>query len=140
MARQLKRWESPRKEGRNDKGRGGSARQRQRKKQFQALRKKLKQQSDGQDNKNQTKKREADLLPFSFGRQQLDWIGQSTVHTTPEPFFGLAKAISRKQTTLSLRLFSASYRLRFEHFVPICPKGVVGRGKSQRVKPFLEID
>jgi hypothetical protein len=45
MARQLKRWESPRREGRNDKGKGGSARQRQRRKQFQALRQKLKDQS-----------------------------------------------------------------------------------------------
>ncbi len=38
----LKRWESPRKQGRNDKGKGGSARQRQLKKQQQMLRKKLK--------------------------------------------------------------------------------------------------
>ncbi|MDX2242678.1 MAG: hypothetical protein NW224_18475 [Leptolyngbyaceae cyanobacterium bins.302] len=45
MSRQLKRWESPRREGRNDKGRGGAARQRQRRKQFQALRQKLKEQS-----------------------------------------------------------------------------------------------
>lgn len=42
MARQLKRWESPRKEGRNTKGKGGSARQRQRRKQLQHLRQKLK--------------------------------------------------------------------------------------------------
>ena len=42
MTQRLKRWESPRKEGRNDKGKGGSARQRQKKKQFQMLRKKLK--------------------------------------------------------------------------------------------------
>jgi len=54
MARQLKRWESPRREGRNDKGRGGSARQRQRKKQFQTLRQKLKDQSQDQ-NKSQPK-------------------------------------------------------------------------------------
>lgn len=40
---QLKRWESPRREGRNDKGRGGSARKRQLKKQRQMLRQKLKQ-------------------------------------------------------------------------------------------------
>ena len=39
----LKRWESPRREGRNDKGRGGSARARQLKKQAQMLRKKLKE-------------------------------------------------------------------------------------------------
>ena len=32
MARILKRWESPRREGRNHKGKGGSARQRQLKK------------------------------------------------------------------------------------------------------------
>jgi hypothetical protein len=38
----LKSWESPRKQGRNDKGKGGSARQRQLKKQQQMLRKKLK--------------------------------------------------------------------------------------------------
>ncbi|MBD1910467.1 MULTISPECIES: hypothetical protein [unclassified Leptolyngbya] len=41
MAQYLKRWESPRREGRNDKGRGGSARQRQLRKQFKALKKKL---------------------------------------------------------------------------------------------------
>lgn len=38
----LKRWESPRREGRNDKGKRSSARQRQIKKQTQMLRKKLK--------------------------------------------------------------------------------------------------
>ena len=38
----LKRWESPRREGRNSKGKGGAARQRQKKKQLQLLRKKLK--------------------------------------------------------------------------------------------------
>lgn len=39
----LKRWESPRKEGRNDKGKGGSARARQLKKQMQMLRQRLKE-------------------------------------------------------------------------------------------------
>jgi hypothetical protein len=38
----LKRWESPRREGRNDKGKKSAARQRQIKKQTQMLRKKLK--------------------------------------------------------------------------------------------------
>jgi hypothetical protein len=52
MAQRLKRWESPRREGRNDKGRGGSARHRQLKKQTQALRKKLKDQSAVETNKN----------------------------------------------------------------------------------------
>ncbi len=39
---QMKRWESPRREGRNDKGKKSSARQRQIKKATQALRRKLK--------------------------------------------------------------------------------------------------
>ena len=46
MAQRLKRWESPRREGRNSKGKGGSARQRQRKKQMQVLRQKLKDQNN----------------------------------------------------------------------------------------------
>ncbi|TAE55202.1 MAG: hypothetical protein EAZ76_12375 [Nostocales cyanobacterium] len=46
----LKRWESPRKQGRNDKGRGGSARQRQLKKQRQVLRNKLKEQQKPENN------------------------------------------------------------------------------------------
>lgn len=41
MAQRLKRWESPRRQGRNDKGKGGSARQRQLKKRQQMLRQKL---------------------------------------------------------------------------------------------------
>ena len=38
----LKRWESPRRQGRNDKGKGGSARNKQLKKRQQTLRNKLK--------------------------------------------------------------------------------------------------
>jgi hypothetical protein len=44
---QLKRWESPRKPGRNDKGRGGSARQRQRKRQAKLWQKRLKENGGG---------------------------------------------------------------------------------------------
>jgi hypothetical protein len=40
---QIKRWESPRRKGRNDKGKGSSARLRQLKKQRQMLRRKLKE-------------------------------------------------------------------------------------------------
>ena len=74
MARQLKRWESPRKEGRNDKGRGGSARARQLKKQQQMLRKKLKEQSEDQkpnhkpkSNQKNTKGGEINFLPLFLG-------------------------------------------------------------------------
>jgi hypothetical protein len=41
----LKSWESPRRKGRNDKGKGGSARARQLRKQMQMLRQKLKDNS-----------------------------------------------------------------------------------------------
>ncbi|AFZ60350.1 hypothetical protein H6G54_14680 [Anabaena cylindrica FACHB-243] len=54
----LKRWESPRKEGRNDKGRGGSARKRQLKKQRQMLRNKLKEAQKAEKNQNNQQKRE----------------------------------------------------------------------------------
>jgi hypothetical protein len=59
----LKRWESPRKEGRNDKGRGGSARARQLKKQRQMLRKKLQEDNKPDNNKNK-KKGEEKSSPF----------------------------------------------------------------------------
>jgi hypothetical protein len=52
----LKRWESPRREGRNDKGRGGAARQRQLKKRTQALRKKLQDGSEPDQNPHQNQK------------------------------------------------------------------------------------
>ena len=46
MAQQLKRWESPRRAGRNHKGKGGSARKRQWLKRQQRLRQQLKQGSE----------------------------------------------------------------------------------------------
>lgn len=66
MAQRLKRWESPRNEGRNDKGRGGSARQRQLKKQRQALRRRLKDQADGHNDISKLNKKggNGDSLPF----------------------------------------------------------------------------
>lgn len=58
MAQRLKRWESPRKEGRNDKGKGGAARQRQLKKRTQMLRNKLKEQSKDNNGNGRDKKGE----------------------------------------------------------------------------------
>jgi hypothetical protein len=65
----LKRWESPRKEGRNNKGRGGSARQRQLKKQQQMLRKRLKEDknTDSQDKNNSSGGKEIYSSPSFFG-------------------------------------------------------------------------
>ena len=50
MAKRLKRWESPRNKGRNDKGRGGSARARQLKKRRKRLLKRLKANTEIFDN------------------------------------------------------------------------------------------
>lgn len=62
----LKRWESPRREGRNDKGRGGAARQRQLKKQRQMLRKRLKE-GNNPDNTNKNRQGEENLIfPLFF--------------------------------------------------------------------------
>ena len=72
MAQRLKRWESPRKEGRNDKGKGGSARQRQLKKRTQMLRRKLKDQGNDHNSQGQNKKGENhDSLPFFMLRNLL---------------------------------------------------------------------
>ncbi|NET55930.1 MAG: hypothetical protein F6K47_07095 [Symploca sp. SIO2E6] len=63
MAQRLKRWESPRRQGRNDKGKGGSARRRQLKKQTQMLRKKLKKGQKAK-NQNHNRGREFSSLPL----------------------------------------------------------------------------
>lgn len=65
----LKSWESPRSEGRNSKGKGGSARSRQLKKQQQALRKKLKAQnpqSGDRQNYTQNNKNKGKETHISF--------------------------------------------------------------------------
>ncbi|WP_445633835.1 Transposase [Nostoc sp. DSM 114161] len=66
----LKRWESPRKEGRNDKGRGGSARKRQLKKQRQMLRQRLREgnkANENKENKNNTAGEDKFIFPLFFG-------------------------------------------------------------------------
>ncbi|MEZ2225604.1 MAG: hypothetical protein ACBR12_16620 [Microcoleus sp.] len=65
----LKSWESPRSEGRNSKGKGGSARVRQLKKQQQTLRKKLKaqnHQSGDRQNYTQNNKNKGKETHISF--------------------------------------------------------------------------
>ncbi|MEH2161068.1 MAG: hypothetical protein V7K38_08460 [Nostoc sp.] len=64
----LKRWESPRKEGRNDKGRGGSARKRQLKKQRQMLRQRLKEANKLDNNKNNRTGEDKLIFPLFFKR------------------------------------------------------------------------
>ena len=62
MAQQLKSWESPRRSGRNDKGKGGSARARQIRKQQQMMRQKLKGESSESKGKGCYS-----LFPFCLG-------------------------------------------------------------------------
>ena len=57
MAQQLKRWESPRRKGRNHKGRGGSAKQRQYKKRQKLLMKRLQKGIEGDKQANTQPKR-----------------------------------------------------------------------------------
>ena len=65
MVERLKRWESPRKRGRNDKGKGGSARARQLRKREQMLRQKLK--NNGVVNPAKRKgDREREIAPSLF--------------------------------------------------------------------------
>ncbi len=76
MTQRLKRWESPRRQGRNDKGKGGSARARQLKKQQQMLRKKLNEGRKA-DSQNHQQGRESRSLPSFFAQLPddffLDW-------------------------------------------------------------------
>lgn len=62
----LKRWESPRRQGRNDKGKGGAARKRQLKKQQQMLRKRLKENNKKDNSKNNRQGEEQSIFPHFF--------------------------------------------------------------------------
>lgn len=69
MAQQLKRWESPRRKGRNRKGRGGSAKHRQYKKRQKLLMKRLQSGISGSsvtanDNKSNKKGEAHRASPF----------------------------------------------------------------------------
>jgi hypothetical protein len=68
MTERLKRWESPRRQGRNDKGKGGSARARQLKKQQQMLRNKLKESQKVDNPKGEEK---YSLFPYFFVARSL---------------------------------------------------------------------
>jgi len=57
MAQQLKRWESPRRKGRNHKGRGGSAKQRQYKKRQKLLMKRLQKGINGSEASDSSNKK-----------------------------------------------------------------------------------
>ena len=63
MVQRLKRWESPRKQGRNSKGKGGSARARQLRKREQMMRQKLKQ------NKSESQRDKPNGMASQRGRE-----------------------------------------------------------------------
>ncbi|WP_019508678.1 hypothetical protein [Pleurocapsa sp. PCC 7319] len=68
MVERLKRWETPRKRGRNDKGKGGSARARQLRKREQMLRQKLKNNGELKPEKQTKRKRDQqrEIIPSLF--------------------------------------------------------------------------
>ena len=72
MVERLKRWESPRKQGRNDKGKGGSARARQLRKREQRLKAKLKK-SQGDRAKKGGK-----IFPLFFWQLNFNVLSQET--------------------------------------------------------------
>lgn len=87
MTQRLKRWESPRRQGRNDKGKGGSARARQLKKQRQMLRQKLKENGKTEQ-QNQQEGRELNLLPLFLTTRRLEvrrrlWLVITTADIVP---------------------------------------------------------
>lgn len=92
----LKRWESPRREGRNDKGRGGSARKRQRQKQFKNLTKRLKQEGDRSDN-------QTDIQPDSNRRNKKT---EGREHGISSLFwYEINKRFKQQNDTLNFRFY-----------------------------------
>lgn len=82
----LKSWESPRKQGRNDKGKGGSARQRQVRKQMKMLKQKLKQGVEPIP--KETKDQERGINPSLFlSVSRLSYSFQNQVLLLDIPFF-----------------------------------------------------
>ena len=71
MVERLKRWESPRKRGRNYKGKGGSARARQLRKREKLLRKKLQQNQNIEANQ-QPKLQEGEMIPPLFFSRRVE--------------------------------------------------------------------
>lgn len=67
----LKRWESPRRQGRNHKGKGGSARQRQLKKRTQQWRQRLKSPGDRPGAKGSKR---SDPAPLFYGLSEGPWL------------------------------------------------------------------
>lgn len=66
MAQLLKRWESPRRQGRNDKGRGGTARLRQIKKRNKRLKQRLQAESKPLDKYIKLEGVEMNVSPLFF--------------------------------------------------------------------------
>lgn len=82
----LKSWESPRKQGRNDKGKGGAARQRQVRKQMKMLKQKLKEGVEPTQKKR--KDQDRGMNPSLFlSVSRLSYSSQNQVLLLDIPFF-----------------------------------------------------
>jgi hypothetical protein len=96
MTQRLKRWESPRRQGRNDRGKGGSARARQLRKQQQMLRQKLK---SSPENKQDNSRGGSNILPLVLSiavnnttkREQSCFYSKLKVKKLSDQIFGGSK-------------------------------------------------
>lgn len=97
MGQRLKRWESPRQTGRNTKGRGGSARQRQLQKRQQTWRQRLREEGQGQT--NQTKREGLYPPVFTYRRPE----SGNPLHNFSTHPATLSNAITRNHRDQSAR-------------------------------------
>lgn len=102
MAQQLKRWESPRRKGRNHKGRGGSAKQRQYIKRQKRLRQKLQTGINLLDNhSHSSSSKERDLEVSNLGLFLFMSSGKNLSDiTTASAFKGYGEVSIGKDTSL----------------------------------------
>ncbi len=109
MAQQLKRWESPRSEGRNRKGRGGSAKQRQYKKRQKLLVKRLQEGSDRAKLKPEIKPKMTLETKLTSANTNKKYRKKEAIE---QPlFFAFLLLI----TTTKTGLYAAKYRVTRQH-------------------------
>lgn len=96
MAQQLKRWESPRRKGRNRKGRGGSAKQRQYKKRQKLLMKQLKENAEDRTKPKTQRKNANRSSVIKKGVAHGPLLFFAAVFTAKRPDFNALTAAARK--------------------------------------------
>jgi hypothetical protein len=120
MVQRLKRWESPRKQGRNDKGKGGTARARQLRKREQMLRQKLKTRID--DVKDIKSVESNDTKHKSSSKpKQLEHKKHQEREITPSLFYWQLVRSMEQAKSYNLSISNP------ESTMPLCPYAYVSR-------------